>query len=106
MYDHRGIMLEWEIRRIGEPAAVHVRGNGMIKRTQAPKAPSSRPPPRRRRRPVMPMVRRAARWSALLALAGLAYGGFALSRSPDRDGAACRGGRPGRGGNRVARPGG
>ena len=57
----------------------------MIRRTQAPKTPSSRLPPRRRRRPVMPMVRRAARWSALLALAGLAYGGFALSRSPDRD---------------------
>src|SRR3954453_5992777 len=64
---------------------LHVRGNGMIRRTQAPKTPSSRPPLRRRRRPVMPMVRRAARWSGLLALAGLAYGGFALSRSPDRD---------------------
>jgi cell division protein FtsQ len=63
---------------------LHVRGNGMIRRTQAPKTPSSRLP-RRRRRPVMPVVRRAARWSALLALAGLAYGGFALSRSPDRD---------------------
>jgi cell division protein FtsQ len=57
----------------------------MIKRTQAPKAPSSRPVPRRRRRPVMPMLRRGARWSALVALAGLAYGGFALSRSPGRD---------------------
>ena len=33
----------------------------------------------------MPMLRRAVRWSALIALAGLAYGGFALSRSPDRD---------------------
>src|SRR4051812_16362110 len=63
---------------------LHVRGNGMIRRTQAPKTPSTRLPPRRRR-PVMPMVRRATRWLALLALAGLAYGGFALSRSPDRD---------------------
>src|ERR1051325_1332759 len=62
-----------------------VRGHGMIRRTQAPKTPSSRPPPRRRRRPVMQTVRRAARWSGLLALAGLAYGGFARSRSPDRD---------------------
>jgi cell division protein FtsQ len=57
----------------------------MIKRAQAPKSASARPPPRRRRRPIMPMVRRALRWSALVALAGLAYGGFALSRSPDRD---------------------
>src|SRR4029078_2539332 len=63
----------------------HVRGNGMIKHSQAPKAPSSRPPLRRRRRPVMPMLRRAGRWSALVALAGLAYGACALSRSPDRD---------------------
>ena len=57
----------------------------MIKRTHSPKAPSSRPVPRRRRRPILPMLRRAARWSALVALAGLAYGGFALSRSPGRD---------------------
>src|SRR3954470_10844645 len=62
----------------------HGRGTGMIKRTQAPNTPSSRPP-RRRRRPIMPVLRRAARWSALVALAGLAYGGFALSRSPNRD---------------------
>ena len=33
----------------------------------------------------MPTLRRALRWSSLVALAGLAYGGFALSRSPDRD---------------------
>jgi cell division protein FtsQ len=57
----------------------------MIKRTHAPKAPSSRPAPRRRRRSIMPILRRAVRWSALVALAGLAYGGFALSRSPSRD---------------------
>ena len=84
----------------------HVRGNGMIKRTQAPKTPSSRPPPRRRRRPVMPMLRRAARWSALLALAGLAYGGFALSRSPDRDALLAEAADRVAGGDRVARPGG
>src|SRR3954454_13497631 len=63
----------------------HVRGNGMIKPRQAPKTPSPRPAPRRRRCPIMPMLRRAGRWSALVALAGLAYGGFALSRSPNRD---------------------
>ncbi len=57
----------------------------MIKRRQAPKAPSSRPPLRRRRRPIVPMLRRAVRWSGLVALAGLVYGGFALSRSPSRD---------------------
>src|SRR3954454_1661524 len=66
-------------------SGLHVRRNGMIKPTQAPKAPSSRPVPRRRRRPVMPILRRAARWSALVALAGLAYGGVAPSRSPSRD---------------------
>ncbi|MGE0259113.1 MAG: cell division protein FtsQ/DivIB [Alphaproteobacteria bacterium] len=33
----------------------------------------------------MPILRRAARWSALVALAGLVYGGFALSRSANRD---------------------
>src|SRR5215211_4917638 len=63
----------------------HGRGNGMIKRKQAPKASPSRPAPRRRRRPILPMLRRAARWSALVGLAGLAYGGFALSRSPNHD---------------------
>src|SRR3954453_7806547 len=63
----------------------HVRGNGMIKRRQAEKAALPRSASRRRRRPVMPMLRRAARWSALVGLAGLAYGGFALSRSPNRD---------------------
>jgi cell division protein FtsQ len=57
----------------------------MIKRTQAPRTSSSRPPPRRRRRSIRPILRRAARWSALVALAGLAYGGFALSQSPNRD---------------------
>ena len=57
----------------------------MIKRKQAEKAPSPRPAPRRRRRPIMLVLRRAARWSALVALAGLAYGGFALSRSQNRD---------------------
>lgn len=57
----------------------------MIKRTQAPKSASSRSSPRRRRRPVMPMLRRALRWSALVMAAGLVYGGFALSRSPNRD---------------------
>jgi cell division protein FtsQ len=34
----------------------------------------------------MPMLRRVVRWSALIGLAGLVYGGFALSRSPTRDG--------------------
>src|SRR4051812_22108992 len=63
----------------------HVRGDGMIKRRQAEKAALPRSASRRRRRPVMPMLRRAARWSALVGLAGLAYGGFALSRSPNRD---------------------
>jgi cell division protein FtsQ len=57
----------------------------MIKRTHAAKAPFPRPAPRRRRRPIMPMLRRAVRWSALVGLAGLAYGGFALSQSPSRD---------------------
>ncbi|MGD9614881.1 MAG: cell division protein FtsQ/DivIB [Alphaproteobacteria bacterium] len=57
----------------------------MIKRTHAPKTPSSRPPLRRRRRQIVPVLRRAVRWSALIALAGLVYGGFALSQSPNRD---------------------
>src|SRR4051794_19758193 len=62
----------------------HVRGNGMIKRRQVEKAPISRSASRRRR-PIMPILRRATRWSALVGLAGLAYGGFALSRSSNRD---------------------
>jgi cell division protein FtsQ len=57
----------------------------MITRNHASRGLSSRPPPRRRRRPIRPVLRRAARWSALVALAGLAYGGFALSQSPNRD---------------------
>lgn len=57
----------------------------MITRKHASGRSPSRPSLRRRHRLIMPMVRRAARWSALLALTGLAYGGFALSRSPDGD---------------------
>jgi hypothetical protein len=45
----------------------------MIKRAQAPKSASVRPSQRRRRRPIMPMLRRALRWSALVALAGLEF---------------------------------
>lgn len=57
----------------------------MINRAQAPESAPAGRPARRRRRPVMPTLRRAARWLALVALAGLVYGGFALSRPPNRD---------------------
>jgi cell division protein FtsQ len=57
----------------------------MIARRHASQEPSTRPPQRRRRRPIAPILRCAARWAALVALVGLAYGGFALSRSPSRE---------------------
>src|SRR5689334_10993936 len=61
-----------------------VRGNRMIKRKQAQRVPFSRLASRRRRR-IMPVLRRVTRWSVLVGVAGLAFGGFALSRSPHRD---------------------